>query len=74
MMMAEKIRHVLLRITGFVTGMIVTIVSVYLFGAIALLIIITSGCIILVINRKHKRLTNEIEHLKKEINKLEKKK
>ena len=73
-MMAEKIRNVLLKIIGFVTGTIATIVAVYLLGATALLIIIIGGCITLAISRTHKRLTNEIEYLKKEINKLKEKK
>ena len=73
MMMAEKIRNVLLKIIGFVTGTIVTIVVLYLLGATALLIII-GGCITLAISRTHKRLTNEIEYLKEEINKLKEKK
>lgn len=73
MMMAEKIRNVLLKIMGFVAGTIATIVALYLFGATALLIIITGGCITLAINRRYKRLTNEIEYLKKEINKLKEK-
>ncbi|MDE0087179.1 MAG: hypothetical protein OXU23_15770 [Candidatus Poribacteria bacterium] len=74
MMMAEKIRNVLLKIIGFVAGTIATIVALYLLGTTALLIIITGGCITLAINRRHKRLTNEIEYLKKEINKLKEKK
>ena len=72
MMMAEKIRNVLLKIIGFVTGTIATIVALYLLGTTALLIII-GGCITLAISRTHKRLTNEIEYLKKEINKLKEK-
>ena len=74
-MMAEKIRNVLLKIIGFVTGTIATIVAVSLLGATALLIIIIiGGCITLAISRTHKRLTNEIECLKEEINKLKEKK
>ncbi len=72
MMMAEKGRNVLLKIIGFVTGTIATIVAVSFLGTTALLII-TGGCITLAISRTHKRLTNEIEHLKKEINKLKEK-
>lgn len=74
MMMAEKIRNVLLKIIGFVTGTIATIVALYLLGTIALLLIIIGGCITFAISRTHKRLTNEIEYLKKEINKLKEKK
>lgn len=70
MMMEEKIRNVLLNIIGFATGIIATIVAVYLFGATALLLIITGSCILLVLSRTHKRLTNEIEYLKKEIETL----
>lgn len=72
-MIAEKIRNVLLKTIGIVTGTIATIVAVYLFGTTALLLIIVGGCITLALSRTHKRLTNEIEYLKKEINKLKEK-
>lgn len=72
MMMAEKIRHILLKIIGFATGMIATILVLYLFEVIGLLIII-GGCITFAISRKFKRLANEIESLKKEIDKLKRK-
>ena len=72
MMMAERIRNVLLRIIGFAIGIIVTIFAVYLFGATALIIIIC-GCITLAIRSSYKRLTNEIEDLKEEINRLKNK-
>ena len=79
-MMIEKIRNILLKITGFVVGFAITtiaiIVAVHLFGTTAFLLIIIAGCITLtlVIFRTYKRLTNEIEDLKKEINKLKEKK
>ncbi len=72
MMMAEKIRHILLKIIGFATGIIATILVLYLFEVIGLLIFI-AGCITFAISRRFKRLTNEIEYLKKEIDKLKRK-
>ena len=70
MMMAEKIQNVFQKIIGFGTGIIATIVAGYLFGITALFIIIAGGCITFAIRRRHKRLTNEIEALNKQVETL----
>ncbi len=73
MMLAEKIRNILLTIIGFITGIFATIVAVYLFGTDAIFIIITVGIVALTLRLKLRKLTNEIEYLKREINQLKEK-
>ena len=73
MMLAEKIRNILLTIIGFITGIFATIVAVYLFGTDAIFIIITVGIVALVLRWKLRKLTDEIEYLKREINQLKEK-
>ena len=75
MMMAEKIRNVLLKIIGFVTGTIVTIIAVYLFGTTALLLVtfLFIAYIIKGYNKnrdKLKKLEKQMETLKNEIEKI----
>lgn len=73
MMLYEKVRTILVRIISFFTGICATIVAVYLFGTDAIFIIITVGIVALVLRLKFRKLTNEIEYLKREINQLKEK-
>ena len=73
MMLAKKIRNILLTIFSFFTGICATIVAVYFFGTDAIFIIITVGIVVLTLRLKLRKLTDEIEYLKREINQLKKK-